>query len=111
MGNSTEQPAPSYAREFRRKPLASYPLLKEMMRGGIYSRANLKGHDALRGARFSVLRRALARRAGPPQAEARGGTLKRAPRTLNVPLLVRVCMALYQGTASAVPQGRKARGL
>jgi len=40
-----------------------------------------------RGARFSVQRRVSTRRAGPPRAEARGGTLKRAPRTLAMLLL------------------------
>src|ERR1035437_9925596 len=57
---------------------------------------SVKGRDVPRGARFSVLRRASARRAGSPQAEACGGTLKRAPQPLNVPPLMRVCIAVPQ---------------
>jgi hypothetical protein len=41
-----------------------------------------------RGARFSVQRRVSTRRAGSPRAEARGGTLKRAPRLVRLALLV-----------------------
>ena len=39
--------------------------------------------ELLSGARFSVPRRVSTRRAGSPRAEARGGTLKRAPQLLE----------------------------
>jgi hypothetical protein len=70
----------------------------------LYSRAKLKGHDALRGVRFSVLRRTSVRRAGPPQVEARGRHAEACATGAECPS---TCARLYKRSAwSALPSDR-----